>query len=117
MIKAGEPRSIIYAVIAHEVYSALSRLTSWRGWLPNQYLRHIRPLTRAGKPSGDGSTAEFRVVDLITQHDVSADEQFPGGSYLGLWPAAPLRQPFVETLSVFVITNRCVHSFHQQVAQ
>ena len=94
MIKADEPRSIIYAVIVHEVYFALSvaarraspdselrrggqrrQLSAWRGRLPNQYLRHTRwPLTSAGKPGCDGSTSEFRIVDLITHHDVGADE-------------------------------------------
>ena len=39
--QGGKPRSIIYAVIHHEVYSALSRLLPERGWLPNQYLRHL----------------------------------------------------------------------------
>ena len=95
MIKANKPRSIIYAVIFHEVYFALAELPGKncsglrgaripqsslprllfarvslllapsRGWLPNQYLRHIRPLTSPGKPSCDGSTSEFRIVDLI----------------------------------------------------
>src|SRR6266487_3959269 len=58
----------------------------------------LRHFTSAGKPSCDGSTAKFRIVDLIPQHDVSADEQFSGSSYFGLWPAATLCQSFVETL-------------------
>ena len=49
-----------------------------------------RPLPQTGKPSCDGSTAEFRVVDLISHHDVSADEKFSGGCYFGLCPAAAL---------------------------
>src|SRR2546422_10188138 len=69
-----------------------------RGWLHNQYLRHVRPLTSPGKPSADGSTSEFRIVDLIPQHDESADEKFPGSSYFGLRSAATLCQTFVETL-------------------
>src|SRR5687768_7741933 len=111
-----KPHSIIYAVIVHEVYFALSgaaRRASpqrararraaalakrWRGRLPNQYLGHLRPLTSSGKPSCDGSTSEFRIVDLIAQHDVSADEQFSGGSYFGLRTAAALCHSFVETL-------------------
>lgn len=41
-----------------------------RGWLPNQSRGYLRPLPQTGKPSCDGSTAEFRVVDLISHHDV-----------------------------------------------
>jgi len=69
-----------------------------RGWLPNQYLRHIRPLTSAGKPSGDGSVAEFRIVDLITQHDVGADEKFSGRRHLGLGSTTTVCQTLIETL-------------------
>jgi hypothetical protein len=55
-------------------------------------------LPQTGKPSCDGSTAEFRVVDLISHHDVSADEKFSGSCHFGLWPAAALRQTLIETL-------------------
>jgi len=55
-------------------------------------------LTLPGKPSGDGSTSEFRIVDLIPQHDVGADEKFPGSSYFGLRSTAALCQTLVETL-------------------
>ena len=41
-----------------------------RGWLPNQSRGYLRPLPQTGKPSCDGSTADFRVVDLISHHDV-----------------------------------------------
>src|SRR5436309_6368404 len=69
-----------------------------RGWLPNQYLGHLRPLTSTGQPSCDGSMAEFRIIDLITQHDVSADEKFSGSRYFGLRSTATLCQSLVETL-------------------
>src|SRR5712691_5241731 len=80
-------------ILGSEFLSVVSR-----GWLPNQYLGHVRPLTSPGKPSCDGSTSEFRIVDLIPHHDVSADEQFPGSSHLGLRSTAALCQSFVETL-------------------
>src|SRR5437016_7226451 len=89
-----------------------------RGWLPNQYLGHVRrPLTSTGKPSCDGSTAEFRIVDLITQHDVGADEKFSGSGHLGLWPASAVCQTLVETLQVLVFSNCHMGRFHHQVAQ
>src|SRR3981081_291477 len=69
-----------------------------RGWLPNQYLGHVRPLTFPGKPSCDGSTSEFRIVERITQHEESADEKFPGSSCFGLRSTATLCQSFIETL-------------------
>jgi hypothetical protein len=77
-----------------------SRSGSWlsRGWLPNQYLGHFRPLTPSGKPSCDGSTAEFRIIDLITHHDVGADEKFAGSSDFGFRTAAALCHVLVETL-------------------
>src|SRR6267142_6380808 len=62
-------------ILGSEFVSVVSR-----GWLPNQYLGHVRPLTSPGKPSCDGSTSEFRIIDLITQHDVSTDEKFSGSS-------------------------------------
>jgi hypothetical protein len=55
-------------------------------------------LTQAGKPSGDGSTSEFRIVDLITHHDVSADEQFSGRCYFRFGAAAARCQSLIETL-------------------
>src|SRR4029078_4253657 len=51
------------------------QLSTWRGRPPNQYLGNTRcPLTFSGRASCDGSTVEFRIVDLITHHDVGADE-------------------------------------------
>src|SRR5689334_23816185 len=50
------------------------------------------------KRASRAATAEFRVVDLISHHDVSADEKFSGGGHFGLWPAAALRQTLIETL-------------------
>src|SRR6266550_6788691 len=78
-------------ILGSEFVSVVSR-----GWLPNQYLGHVRPLTSPGKPSGDGSTSEFRIVDLIPNHDESADEQFPGSSYFSLRTTAAVCQTFVE---------------------
>ena len=91
---------------AYPAVSSLPRLLSSRrrllafsrGWLPNQSRGYLRPLPQTGKPSCDGSTAEFRIVDLISHHDVSADEKFSGGCHFGFWPAAALRQTLIETL-------------------
>jgi len=55
-------------------------------------------LTTAGKPSCDGSMAEFRIIDLITHHDVGADEKFSGSRHLGLWSTAAICQSLIETL-------------------
>jgi hypothetical protein len=55
-------------------------------------------LTSAGKPSCDGSTSEFRIIDLITQHDVGADEQLSGSRHFGLWSTAAVCQTLIETL-------------------
>jgi len=55
-------------------------------------------LTAAGKANCDGSTSEFRIVDLITHHDVSADEKLSGSGYFGFGPTTPFCQAFVETL-------------------
>jgi hypothetical protein len=74
-------------------------------------------LTSSGKSSCDGSTSEFRIVDLITHHDVSADEQFSGSGYFGLRSTASLCHSFVETLQVLVITDGGVHGFDHQVTQ
>ena len=101
MIKADEPRSIIYAVILHEVCSALdwnellgiakrvSRRPHFRDYFvrrrgsgPADPIKAGDPIkdqsweTSAlpGTPSCDGSTLEFRIIDLIAQHDESADE-------------------------------------------
>jgi hypothetical protein len=99
MIKADEPRSIIYAVIFHEVYFALSlAYCLGEAGCPISTSGTFWPVTSAGKPSCDGSTSEFRIVDLITQHDVSADEKLSGSSHFGLGTAATLCQSFVETL-------------------
>src|SRR5260370_40680582 len=86
-----------------------------RGWLPNQYLGHVRrPLTSTGKPSCDGSMAEFRIIDLITQHDVGADEKFSGSSHLGLRSTATLCQPLLATLYVRAFSNCGPGGFFQQ---
>src|SRR5215813_9083621 len=75
------------------------QLSTGRGRLPNQYLGNTTswPLTSSGKTSCDGSTSEFRIVDLITHHDVSADEQLSGSGYFGFGPTAPFCHSFVET--------------------
>ena len=36
--------------------------------------RAFKPRLSAGRPSCDGTPLEFRIIDLITQDDVSADE-------------------------------------------
>src|SRR5690242_16566838 len=36
--------------------------------------RALMPMGWWGRPSCDGTPLEFRIIDLITQHDVSADE-------------------------------------------
>src|SRR5712664_3981223 len=77
----------------------------------------FRPVTSAGKPSCDGSTSEFRIIDLITQHDVTADEKFSGGCRLGLRSTATLHQALIETLQVVVIFDGRMSGFYQQVAQ
>src|SRR5437867_11652729 len=79
--------------------------------------RHFRPRTLAGKPSCDGTPSELCVIDLITQHDVTADEQFPGGRGLGFWPPATLGQALIETLEVIVLFDGRMRGFDQQVAQ
>src|SRR4030095_2544322 len=87
-----------------------------RGWLPNHELRPIRPLCVTGKPSCDGSTAEFRIVDLITQHDVGANEQFSGSCDLGFSTATPLCQSLIETLQLLVFAHCYLRGFNQQIA-
>ena len=41
---AYAPRSIIYAVIFHEVCSALSDPKEQKGWPPNQGTGHLKPM-------------------------------------------------------------------------
>src|SRR2546428_7125220 len=86
-----------------------------RGWLPNQYLGHVRrPLTSTGKPSCDGSMAEFRIIDLITQHDVGGDEKFFGGGDFGLRSTEPGIQYLLETISVYDFIPACLDRFPYQ---
>src|SRR5262249_19227250 len=46
------------------------------------------------------ASAEFVVVDLITQHDVETDEQAPGEGHLGLGPTASAQDGKVHAFKI-----------------
>src|SRR5712691_11800379 len=121
MIWADKPRSIIYAVILHEVCSALFRVAdavrpAEKAGCPIK-LQAWWPRTLPGQPSCDGTPSELCVIDLITQHDVTANEKFPGGGGFGFGPPPPRGQALIETLQVVVLFDRRMRGFDQQVAQ
>jgi len=41
---------------------------------------------------------KLRVINLVAQHDVTADEQFPGRGHFGFGPTAARFQALIETL-------------------
>src|SRR5689334_594801 len=74
----------------HEVCSALSVPQGTARPAAQSRYRALRPMGWWGRPSCDGTPLEFRIIDLITQHDVGADEQLPTHCHFGFWtPAVP----------------------------
>ena len=73
-------------------------------------------MSGASRPNRDTTANELRVIDLITQHDVSVDEGVTRHSNFRPGPITAVQQPLVEFLQMLIACDSLVSGFDKQEA-
>src|SRR5438128_2854163 len=88
-----------------------------KGWSPNQAPGIYSLCDSSGRPSCDATSLKLSIIDFISQHDESSDQQPPADCHLSLGMAAADQHPLVNS-SQFLIPAHCYLSgFDQQESQ
>src|ERR1700704_3718167 len=79
--------------------------------------RHSRPMRYPGRSSCDTTPSELGVIDLVTQHDKAAHQEFSGHRRFGFGLIPTMEQALVKTFQVRVLASRRLASLAQEKAE
>src|SRR5215470_1022383 len=88
-----------------------------KGWSPNHADKHLSLSDSPGRPSCDATSLKLGIINFISQHDESPNEQPAADCYFsfGVTPAQP--HPFVNSSQVWIFTDRYLTRLYQKKSQ
>ena len=85
-----------------------------KGWSPNQTTGILSLRAPSGRPSCDATATKLCVIDLISQHDESPDQQPPSDGYFGGGVTTTHRYSSVDNSQLPIMPRGHLAGFYQQ---